>query len=201
VESSSADLPVIEVERTNRLTTNWKEDITTHASWSWNFGDGTGEDDPDPAHVRSTVRHTFAAPGSYTVTATATSNKGETIRRQTFTATIIEAGETHAFTAESIQPPQVAFTLSGPKSWLVGNTAPFTAMADIAAPPYGEVTGIRFDPGEEFLVLWKRPNHFEVLAAVRVDVTYRWPEGDTFKLRNTYVRRQMVEVMATGLSR
>lgn len=199
--SAHTDLPVITVERTNRLTTAWKEDITAHASWTWDFGDGTVGHDPDPAHIRSTVHHTFSAPGTYTITATATSNKGDTIRRQTFTVAVAEGGETHTFTAESAQPPQVAFTLSGPKSWLVGHTAPFSATASVAAPPHGEVTGIRFDPGEEFLVLWKRPNHFQVLAAVRVDVTYRWPEGGTFKLRNTYVRKQMVEVMATGLSR
>lgn len=195
------DIPVITVERTNRLTTNWQEDITEHANWTWDFGDGTTSFDPDPARVRSTVQHTYAQPGQYTVTATATSNKGETIRRQTFAVTVAEPGETHTFTAESIHPPQVAFTLSGPKGWLVGNTAPFTATADITAPPFGEITAIRYDPGEEFAVLWLRPNHFQVIAAVRVDVTYRWPEGGTFKLRNTYVRRQHVEVMATGLSR
>lgn len=41
------------------------------ASWSWSFGDGTGSAARNPSHH-------YAAPGSYTVTLTATSTGGVT---------------------------------------------------------------------------------------------------------------------------
>ncbi|MBE3591195.1 MAG: hypothetical protein IMW98_10345 [Firmicutes bacterium] len=200
--SLSEDPPLIRVVLHTRLTTAKQPRVTRHARWVWSFGDGEAAADDDPAHTTVDVRHAFAAPGTFTVTARSLAEDGRLIREQRWTVAVQQAGETLAFRAETIRPPVVRLALEGPRAWVAGRPAEFRLRWEISGGGFVERAEARADPGPRFRVLWARPgNDFTVRAALMLKMRYRFPDGSTFTAYDTYVTETLVDVYATSVVR
>lgn len=99
------------------LTVQFTDASTVHpTAWSWSFGDGGTSTDQNP-------QHTYAAPGTYTVTLTATNEYGSDYELKTDYITVY-GPITAQFTANvtgGTAPVTVQFTdrsTGGPTSWL-----------------------------------------------------------------------------------
>ncbi|MBT9259322.1 MAG: hypothetical protein KM310_06155 [Clostridiales bacterium] len=193
-------LPLIRVVLRTKETTHWKDDGPVHRVWIWDFGDGTREEAVGGAFAAMEGVHRYRAPGHYVVQAEARDTEDRLIRRVTFEVEVREAGEEHRFPVVSALRPEVNLELSGPRTWVIQQPATYRLKAVLAPPPFGEVTEVLYDPGEAFKVVWTRPGPgFPVVGAVRVWVTYRFPEGTEYRARHTFLVRQEVEVFAPGL--
>lgn len=195
------EVPTIHVIRRSRLTTRLRPEGDPHARWVWDFGDGTRWEDGDPAHAEVAVAHRYAEPGTYTVRATSYAASGAAILTRQWTVRVGQPEQAVGLDAASVAAPRVVLAVQGPAAWIVGRPAEFRLEAEVAAPPYGEVVGLRYHPAARFRVVWHRPgNGFRVVGAVTVRVRYRLPGGITRVRAFTFTAERGVDVAAPGLS-
>lgn len=102
-------------------------DVSTGAptNWSWDFGDGSA-----PV-ITSNASHTYAQPGVYTATLTATNAAGAAVSSATVTV------------ADAPTPPSPAFSVSPP-----GGTAPVLVAVTDASTAVPPVTSWQWDFGD-----------------------------------------------------
>lgn len=106
--------------------------IGSVATWSWDFGNGSGSTVRNP-------RHTYSEAGTYSVTLTATTNKG------------CSATSSQSVTVASV--PEVDFTFS-----TVCQGGP-TIFRDVTALPVGTVQSYAWDFGDGAVSSDKDPSH------------------------------------------
>lgn len=193
------DIPLIQVIRHSKLTTGKKEQRTFHSRWEWDFGDGEQMVDDDPTHIVTEVSHSFALPGTYRVRATSWANNGRALREMSWQVEILTGGEQRVFTAETIQEPQVEIIINGPDQWITGRPALFTVQAIVNQPPYTHNQQVQIYPAPRFQVVWARAGTFDVVVAVTVRQSYRFPNQSIF-VSNTYLHKVPVKVLTTGVT-
>lgn len=212
--SSSSQVPVIRAVLKTKQTTHKEERRTHHARWEWDFGDGSLFRDDDPSHLVSSVRHTFSAPGAYTVRACAYANTGQLLREQTWRVrvvagepipsdpgssaeAVVRVGEPWEARLETAREPKLKVTIHSPKEWMVGLPARIRVSVDTETWPEVVAERVEVDPGREFDMIWERPGIFPVKVAVTVSLRYRFPERE-YTLRNTYLYQTEVKVLTTA---
>lgn len=202
-QPAAGDLPAgpgtIWVRRWNRETTSLEPSSDGHAAWVWDFGDGTRARDDDPAHLKGETKHQFAAAGSYRVTATSLSQLGQVLRQQIWDVVPV-AGEEQRFAFQTIQPPWLHLELVGPKKWMTGRPAAYHVQVESLPVPWVERQKITVDPAREFRVGWEKPGTYVVAASVKVETTYRLPEGGRITMRATYRVSQQVRAYSPVLA-
>jgi len=142
--------------------------------WSWDFGDGATSTAQNPSH-------TYAAPGSYTVSLTVTGPGGST------TATKINY---ITATAPSEPPPVAAFS-GAPTS----GAAPLpVAFRDGSS---GSITGWSWDFGDGATSTAQNPSHtYAAPGSYTVSLTVTGPGGSDSEVKAHYIT---VSVNSTGL--
>jgi len=204
--------PLIRVKLRTKHTTLVREAHHQHVRWEWDFGDGGGMTDADPTHTTCTVRHRFAAPGHYVVSAASYDAGGKLLCRLTWSVDVPAPppgeeggagsgagdGMERELTAQAPLEPGVAVNLDGPREWMAGIPAQYWVRVSVTDPPGGRSRVVDIDPGPAFQVLWERPGHYLVQVAVTVETTYE-VDGKAVRLRSTWVYSWPVTVLAPAL--
>ncbi|MGI6632767.1 MAG: hypothetical protein ACOX5M_06905 [Bacillota bacterium] len=191
------DIPTVRVVYRSKHTTLKKAKETVHKYWMLDFGDGTREKVDGMASL--TVDHTYTAPGSYRVIAESYGDGDEPLYTKTWEVSAYMEGETHRFACQSIAPIKVEVILNGPRKWVTGKRAVFTAGANVELPPNAELVSLKIDPGETFGVIWERAGDFVVGCAASMIVQYSL-EDALIKVENTYLKEVPVTVLTTGVT-
>lgn len=193
---------LVHVKYRTKHTTLKPEAISRHSEWRWDFGDGTSFVDPDGSHTSVEVLHRYAETGRYRVTATSMADGGRPLRTIEWEIEIPQDSDDsleRSFAAQTSEVPEVDVRVLGPKRWITGRAATFEVKVSIADTPFAVRHEVEVDPSPQFLVLWDRPGKYEVQAAVTIKTTYEFPEGPIV-VRNTYLGKAQVEVLATSVS-
>jgi PKD repeat protein len=157
------------------LSTNGGATIT---SWSWTFGDGGTSTSQNPSHI-------YAAPGTYSVSLTATNSvgPGSTTKTNYITAAVVPV------------PPTAAFS-GTPTSGDAPLTVQFTDESTAGTSP---ITGRLWDFGDGSTSIATNPSHvYTVPGSYTVALTVSTLVGDNTATKGSYIQALTPPVSPTA---
>ncbi len=189
-----AEIPSITAIYRNKSTTLRPDRDMGHHRWAWKV-DGESRQDPTGGATSGTATVPLRE-GDETVRAASLTREGEVLREQEWGTDTVEDDRVAFDTVETVEP---RIRLAGPRAWVTGRPAQYTVEAIVDDPPEAlEDLSVDYCPGDAFVVTWERPGRFSVRAAVTLTYRWRFADGSTRRIRETYSEKMPVQVHATG---
>lgn len=195
-DQNRKDVPTIRVVYRSKHTTLEKPKEISHKTWLIDYGDGQLDEIEGQPHLD--IVHTYTSPGTYFVKMTSLDDQGETVLEKEMDVVCGGSPCDVRLTASSIVPPTVELKIVGPKKWVTGKEALYTAELKYRLPAGATLESCKIDPGETFKVLWERSGEFTVYCAAILKIRYQLDGGDIV-VKNTYLESIPVEVFTLGL--